>query len=400
MKRSFLTGSIVVMTLVQSLMAHGQIMDLPDPGGVAGGDTTHVTPQKPNLPTQAQFAGFVRLGALSRKTGGTLYKVDFAQGLRLQRLDLRVSANRVKIYQTNLVTAAGNKIQVQQLSNTNVIATNSVVNSENISTNENISSVEILAESYDGEADVILTAVAGTEVPKMTLRQEQQPQQPLEPVVVKPTTPDGSDIDFGNVGLDPYEPTPEEPSSNEPYAPDNGSIVYYGNAKFRPGMTVLLACDRHCERPNLWVATVEENFGRGEISIIQSGIRLYVSASDLSASTNCYLSFCVGDSVQYGSISGTVRNVFENGTVAVAGSGRYFLAPARDLRKGGHLRPAPIEQTVRCTRNNEYCVGDLVSYRGINVKISKIYRNGTATVRNSRNGYEMIVDLRDVIFLR
>lgn len=401
MKRSLLTGSLFVMTLVQGL-AHAQIVDLPDPGSDTATPTqvTNSTPATPQ--TQTQFAGILRVGPISRKTGGTVYKIDFAKASRLQRLDVRVSSNRVKIYSTELVTASGNKISVRQLSTAAVLETNAVVNSENITLNENVTSVEILMEAYGGEADIILTAVASFDVPKMTLRPEVK-VQPQPPVVVNPTIDDSANN--SGTGYDPYNPGssyPDDSTVSDSYDPGSGSITYYGDAKFRAGMTVLLACDRDCANPNLWLATVEQNFGRGDISVLQRGERLYVRSSDLSASTNCYGSFCVNDRVYHGRGNGFIAKLFEDGTAAVQAQGAYFLTNVRNLNKAPAYvpAPAPAVKFQQCTRNNEFCTGDTIRYRGTTAKIIEIFGNGQARIRNPNNGYTALVFIRELIFVR
>ncbi|KYG61518.1 hypothetical protein AZI86_17575 [Bdellovibrio bacteriovorus] len=388
MKRSLLAGSLFVITLAQSL-ALAQLVDLPDPGGDTGGQT-QVTPHNQATPqTQTQYAGILRVGSISRKTGGTLYKVDFATAVRLQRLDVRVSSNRVKIYSATLVTTSGNKISVRQLSTSAVLETNAVVNSENITLNENVASIEILMEAYGGEADVILTALASSDVPKMSLRQEVKPQTP---VVVTPTMPEDS------YNPDTYEP--EDPTVNDSYSPGNGSVIYYGSAKFRPGMRVLLACDRKCSYIQ-WVTTVVQNLGRGYI-LIEGGRT--VSANDLSAATQCYGSFCVNDRVSSDGYEGVISMIFENGTAAVRRvvDGYEFLEEVGYLTKLSRYEPAPIPQVQfqQCTSNNEFCTGDTVRYRGITVKITDIYRNGQARVRNPLNGQTALVFIRELIFVR
>ena len=152
------------------------------------------------------------------------------------------------------------------------------------------------------------------------------------------------------------------------------------------------------------MARVEQNLGHGDIMINQGGGRLVVSARDLSASTQCYGSFCVNDRVSYDGYEGIISTMFENGTAAVRRvvDGYEFLEEVGYLRKLTRYQPAPTPQVQiqQCTSNNEFCTGDTVRYRGITVQITEIYRNGQARVRNPYNGQTAVVFIRELIFVR
>lgn len=121
---------------------------------------------------QSQYVGSIAISAISRKSGGTLYKVSLQRALDLLRLDLRVTNSQLKIHQAIVITESGQRVEVRGFRNTATLAAGTVSSSENLNLNERVSLIEILAEAQGVEADLMLTAISDQGVPKLILRAE------------------------------------------------------------------------------------------------------------------------------------------------------------------------------------------------------------------------------------
>jgi hypothetical protein len=333
---------------------------------------------------------------MSRKSGGTLYKIDLSQGARLRKLDLRVEANSLKIYSATLVTESGNTITVNQFSNSSVLATSSVLSSENISSNERISSIQLFAESYGGEADIIVTAVADSSVPKLSLRKEVAP-----PVVVTPPQNNGGSIitfpDNGNYGTnDPYNP----------YNPnDGGGVIYYGSG-IRRGDTVMLECDRgrdpRCSRADLWIGSVEQVYGDSADIYIEGDV-IEVPMQALSKAVTTFRGFSINDRVidaqRPTTNSGVIERLFANGFAQVSFGGRSLLLRVSTLQKVSNSDPyagsnGGLQGCLQNRRGYDICVQDLVQYPAagrVNYVVTAILGNGYVRIYSYQTGDSMRV---------
>ncbi|WP_373999110.1 beta-sandwich domain-containing protein [Bdellovibrio bacteriovorus] len=302
MNRRLIVTMLAALSVVQNSAYAQTIDDLP------GFDDVDITPTVPvaqtpvvttpveqtpvdTAPVQTQYAGSVSLNTIPRKSGGTLHTLRLSQALTLLRLDLRVTNSKVKIHKTNLVTEQGQRIDVRQLSQTDVLTTGSVSSSENLTANARIAAIEILAESYSAEADVMLTAIASNAVPKMTVTVEQV-AQPVEPT--RPSTP-----------AVPAPPPPPGATRPDPYRPpvyeDNiirvGDEVLY--ARSYPGVVTYISGTEVRVRLN----------GYGETR---------AGTSDVAKSVRCLKGICVGDEGLYGgSYKGTVVKMYSNALMTV-----------------------------------------------------------------------------------
>ncbi|WP_374078524.1 beta-sandwich domain-containing protein [Bdellovibrio bacteriovorus] len=343
MKRRLIASVLAALSFAQN-SAYADLTDLPNPGDFQG-----ATEQLPTVPStntsgeqrpevqQTQFAGSVAINAMSRKSGGTLYKVELKQALSLVRLDVRVIKNQLKILQTTLVTDGGQKVDVRQLKNTGVIGTDSVTSSENLNQSDRVVSIEILAESFGGEADIMVTAVADREVPKMTVKVD-RPVAPPAPV------------------------TPQRPRPYNPPAPP--PPVYQESKQIRVGDRVIYS--------DSYFGKVLEIFQAGKARVALDGYSTpqLVEISSLGKSVNCDSGFCVGDSVLYSENTGVVKEIFANGKARVAlnGYSSVYVLSTKELAK-----------ETQCIGN--VCVGDRIQYAGANPGVVKrTFANGKVQV--------------------
>lgn len=302
MNRRLIVTMLAALSVVQNSAYAQTIDDLP---GFDDVDLTPTVPvdqapvvttpveQKPvdTAPVQTQYAGSASLNSIPRKSGGTLHTLKLSQALTLLRLDLRVTNSKVKIHKTSLVTEQGQKIDVRQLSQTDVLTTGSLSSSENLTANSRIAAIEILAESYSAEADIMITAIASDAVPKMTVSVEQIAQA-VEPV--RPSTPSV-----------PPPPPPPGATRPDPYRPP----VYEDNV-IRVGDEVLYA--------RSYTGVVTAIYGSQARVRLNSYGETQVSVNDLAKALRCLKGICSGDEGLYArSYKGTVIKAYSNALLAV-----------------------------------------------------------------------------------
>lgn len=333
MQRRLIASVLAALSFVQN-SAYADLSDLPNPADFDDEPTVQspVVEQKPEI-QQTQYAGSLNISEMSRKSGGTLYKVELKQAISLARLDVRVTKSQLKILQTTLTTDSGQKIDVRALKNTAVLGTGSVASSESLNQSDRISSIEILAEAFGGEADVMLTALGAREIPKLALKVQQQevPQTP-------PAPPAPPVVDSGRPGR--YEPPVSRRAANNTRPLREGEQVVVMERDY--ARAVVLGFDNrgnHIIRfltGNL-AGRMGDNWGR----------------EALSPMTGCTEDYCVGDVVynkDKGEAQVRVVAVQYNGAVIIE-----FLDGALAGRLGGQWTSNDLTSTERCGKN--FCVG-------------------------------------------
>lgn len=171
MKTSLLTTGIVVASLMHAI-AYAQVYDLPEPTGELPVREESVLPRFELA--EAQYAGLLRLGMLSRNDEGLRYRVLLSPAARLERLDLRVAFGKVRIREAWLVTESGHRIEIQKYRATGILEMASLNSSEKFSLNENIAEILLSAEAFSEDAELLLTAVSENGVPRLSLAPPQK----------------------------------------------------------------------------------------------------------------------------------------------------------------------------------------------------------------------------------
>lgn len=181
--KSVIASGIAIASLIQGL-AHAQVFDLPEPG--AGVNTAENSAEDQTSSgvsaEESSYAASLRLGAMSRKEEGTLYRI-LLEPTRLRRIDTRVAFGKIRLREAWLLTESGVRFEVQKYRATGVQEMSSLYSSENFSLNENIVEIHLSAEAFSDNAELILTAVSDNAIPKL------KPWQ--APVVVQPAMPPG-----------------------------------------------------------------------------------------------------------------------------------------------------------------------------------------------------------------
>lgn len=164
MKRHLIVSVLACLSMSQVVHAQA-ITDLPDPDGQSvpvvqnnQGNSAQTAQAVQTSTVQREAISSIVINAISRKSGGELYRVDLARALNISRIDIRVAKSRLKISKAEAVTDRGQRILLRQLMSGALLETGSTLSSENI--NANIKFIEITGESYSQEADVSLSVVS------------------------------------------------------------------------------------------------------------------------------------------------------------------------------------------------------------------------------------------------
>ncbi|KYG61519.1 hypothetical protein AZI86_17580 [Bdellovibrio bacteriovorus] len=334
MKRSLIL--ILTVSLLLQSTGHADFADLPDPGGDSSSQSG--SPGSGQQPAAGEYAGSLTIGGLSRRTGGTVYTARLHKPLPLSRLDVRVTLSKVKFYSVTLITEQGERFLVSEFNNTSVFETGTLVSSKNLGTQNAIASIELVTESYSGEADIILTALSKSEVPKLLLKVE-APKPAPSPVPAPTATPEPSPSPTATPAPNPTPAPTVTPSPSPAPEPDDsynirvGDTVLY-NSNIVGKVLKVLADD---------YATV----------VFADGKREDVDRAFLEKSTRCVGTLCEGKKVYYNGTKAQIINIFSSGWVYLS------------LRNGQKIVVDMYfvsEQNQGCSKDG-ICVGDGILYK-------------------------------------
>ncbi|ASD62168.1 beta-sandwich domain-containing protein [Bdellovibrio bacteriovorus] len=410
MKRSGLATLMALLSLTHNAARAEIIVDLPFPGEFEGDvvttpatppappaeDTTQsqtTAPAAPTAPVQTEFKGELSITSMSRKSGGATYKIDLQRSAVLNRLELIVEVNKLKIHSASLITERGQQIAVREFRDSRVLSTWESLTSENLNLSDRVVSLELVAESYGGAANIRLRAIGATEVPRLAL------QSVVEPVAATPTAPPAPS--------NPVVPVRNEPSvqNSTPSAIAKGAKIVYsgsyvgtitqilGGGKVRVTLdgysgthdvdlreiaTQTACLDGLCGGYNIlysnsYSGVIKEVFANKKARVVldgYSGLHI-VNLSELAKSVDCHQNFCINRQVLYSnSYDATIKKLFTNGKAQVVLSGYSGL----------HIvNISELANSIQCLR--ELCAGDSVMYNNTTkAKILKVYSNNKVQV--------------------
>lgn len=182
MKNKFVLGMIAVAVIQSALPAEAQYRGQgrnKDHGYGRGDGPGRPAP----YPGQGQRleSGSVEVSQISRSSGGAWYRVNLRRSLRLERIDISVLNQRLKIHEVSVITDRRERIQLKELTNSPVVGTGSVLSSNYLNVREEIIAIDIRAESYGGVASMLVTALSNQDRPSLELEQR-LPEPPSRPV--------------------------------------------------------------------------------------------------------------------------------------------------------------------------------------------------------------------------
>ncbi|KYG62643.1 hypothetical protein AZI87_15230 [Bdellovibrio bacteriovorus] len=414
------TKTLMAMSLLTSHLAQASgIEDLPGFDEETTQTTAPVvTPAVPTQNTQASnlLAGSVSINAISRKSNGTLYTVDLKQALSLVRIDLRVTAQKLKLHRVTLVTDTGARVNARQLENSAVLEAGNVVSSENLNQSDRISSIEVVAESYGAEASILLTAIADRDVPVLRLRTITTPVQPTRPTPPAPPVPSTPPV-HGNVPLRSGMDVLSGPMNDGKYYAGTVVEVYnnsqvlvrdYDDSKtyVRPLSSVSrrVQCDPTgviCQRSQVLSGPYSGKYYTGVVRSIYANGLYFVTddddgknytrkISEIALRSQCAPSkHCAGDNVLSGPFN---DGKYYNGVVVAGYSNGLIAVRDSDDGKVYYRNPAVVLKSVRCDEKSGLCIGNEVLsgpysnnryYSGV---VTGIYSNGVIYIRDHDDG--------------
>ncbi|WP_291515531.1 beta-sandwich domain-containing protein [Bdellovibrio sp. ArHS] len=151
-------------------------------------------PERPPMPPPVQSLreGTAMIDNITRRTGGEWYRLLLRQPLRLERLELIVWSQRLKVHEASVVTQSSARIPVQQLTNGPVLNAGSSVISENLNIREAIVAIDLRLESYGGVSAAIVKALSLDGYPELQLNMPRPPAPPVQPG--RPPVDDGRSL--------------------------------------------------------------------------------------------------------------------------------------------------------------------------------------------------------------
>lgn len=399
MKRSRIAVLMALLSLTHNIAQAEVITDLPDPGSwddiTADVSTAPTTPQQDVTPVQTEYAGTLKITSMSRKSGGTLYQMSLQKGLILNRLEIKVENQRLKVHSARVLTESGRAITVREFADSRILNTGDVLVSENLNLSEKISSVELTAESYGGSADISVQALSNYEVPKMTLKPVQSAESTVHPS--NPPPPPGSTTkDQPAAPVKPATPVVPAPIMrgtailySNSYTGEIVDIINSNTVRVRlDGYSGTHDVDRRfiatktncldglCSGYNIlyshnyagMIRTIYSNKKAQVVLDGYSGLHI-VDLSQLSPSVNCLKNFCAGQNALYSNTyDATIKTIYASGRalVSLAGySGLHFV----DISQ--------LSKVLTCSGG--FCVGETVMYSSTyKGKVIKIYGNNQA----------------------
>lgn len=125
------------------------------PGRPGHGRPPGYPPPPPPPNYGRQYEGTAQINAISRRSGGTWYRLTLQQPLLLTNLELRVLRANVMIHEASLVTDYRQRIPLYELTSTPVLGTGGHIGAY-INRNERIVAIDIRAESFGDYADLLV----------------------------------------------------------------------------------------------------------------------------------------------------------------------------------------------------------------------------------------------------
>ncbi|UXR65189.1 beta-sandwich domain-containing protein [Bdellovibrio bacteriovorus] len=125
----------------------------------------------PPPPGQGSYLqeGRVEIQGVTRSSGGAWYRVSLRKAIRLERVEVAVLAQRLKLHEAVLHTEDGQRIAVREFQNTNVINAGSRAVSEVLNVRSRIVAMDLRAESYGGYADISVSALSSESRPQLVV---------------------------------------------------------------------------------------------------------------------------------------------------------------------------------------------------------------------------------------
>lgn len=277
------------------------------------------------------LAGSIRLPRIPRTSGGTEYRLELNETLKLERFDLRVVTGRIKIHQVAVVLSNGQEFSATV--NSEVLPEGTLEKIKNLAEKGEVRGLNILAESYGQESDLLVTAVSTQKLPQLTLIKYDESRRQD---VAQGGNPAGSSDPIGDVLISEGIVTPDKTTSC--------------GTKFCTGETVI-----HVNVPGTITGRIVSE--AGGVYTIQVGNRVETGReSDLAKTQGCDAGVCVGEFIYAGTNSG-----LQAAEVIGLGSTGFvlkFVGGHLNGTRGGHWSLDSLYRNNGCVAT--LCAGEYV----------------------------------------
>ncbi|MBO9666841.1 MAG: beta-sandwich domain-containing protein [Bdellovibrio sp.] len=402
---------LVILAIGLNSFAEESLTDLPGfgPGSQTGSSPLPPPPGPPRQSNQ-EYVGSVAIRSISRKAGGTVYRVDMVQPMPLQRFEIRVASQQVKIISAQVTTDLQVQVAVERFSNTDVLDAGTVFASETLNQKDRISSIEMVMESFGSEADVTLTAVTDKGIPALILK-ESSPLRPPPPKsprdvrlrvgdpVVSGPLQDGRYVSGTIVELyDGQRALVRDEDDNHTYVRSfsqlGKSILCDTNKDICNGDPVLSGPLSRGQYVSGYILDVYSN-GKVKVRDDDDHENYIRDVNTVFTETRCHDDKCEGDDVLSGPLTdgrylpGMILRVYSNGIFAVRDTADYdvYYRNSKYVLRG-----------IGCEPQKGICEGDYVRtgptyggrfYRG---RVVGVYSSTIIAVQDDDNGQIYVYD--------
>lgn len=185
-----LVGVLFVGAVLSNSQAYAQLMDLPEVGADSGSSSGTITDSQPsypsypsNPPAQSQdnsltYDSTVTINQITRQSQGQWYRILLNQPVALNRIDLQVTAARLRVYEITVITDQRQRVQLDSFEGNGVLDLGNTITTS--STGGRIIAIDMRLESYGDIASVKVGVIAsyGENRPLLTFQGSSANQRP------------------------------------------------------------------------------------------------------------------------------------------------------------------------------------------------------------------------------
>lgn len=133
-----------------------------------GGRHNNPPPPRYDAPSRNSEAS-VQINQITRRSGGEWYRITLARPVSVESIEVRVLAAGVRLHETAMYTASGNRLEVRELTSTPTLRAGDRMSSERLYSRDRIQVIDVRAESMGGNADISVKVVSDDGYPSMTV---------------------------------------------------------------------------------------------------------------------------------------------------------------------------------------------------------------------------------------
>ena len=167
-----LVGVLFVGAVLSNSQAYAQLADLPEVGVDSGPSNGSITDSQPSYPSYPSYPSnppqnqdnvlnydaTVQINQITRQSQGQWYRILLNQPVALNRIDVQVTAARLRVYEVTVITDQRQRIQLDSFEGNGVLDLGSTITAP--STGGRIIAIDMRLESYGDVASVKVGVIA------------------------------------------------------------------------------------------------------------------------------------------------------------------------------------------------------------------------------------------------